>query len=177
MFERLARQGYSLGRKFLKERDRAKDFYLGLILLAFALILFLWLTPSYVGAPLAQSHLKVRPNTFPNLIAYVLALLAILLIYNSPLTSKDATRVEDKRFSWLIILCLAILFSYYLGVRVIGMLPASIVVLFVLMRTYGFRSWFLSILFALVLPFLLFVFFEKLAQVALPRGIFFEGWY
>ena len=177
MFARLARQGYSLGRRFLKERDRARDFYLGLILLAFVLTMLLWLIPSYVGSPLAQSHLKVKPSTFPNLIIYVLALLAILLIYNSPLTSKDTTRVEDKRFSWSIILCLAILFAYYVGVRVIGMLPASIVVLFVLMRIYGFRSWFLSILFAMVLPFLLFVFSEKLAQVPIPRGILFEGWY
>lgn len=177
MLARLARQGYSLGRKFLKERDRAKDFYLGLILLAFALTLLLWLTPSYVSGPLAQSHLMVRPSTFPNLITYVLVLLAILLMYNSPRTIRDTTRIEDKRFSWFMILCLSILFAYYLGVLVIGMLPASIVVLFVLMRIYGFRNWFLSILFALVLPFLLFVFFEKLAQVPIPRGILFEGWY
>ena len=177
MLTRLLKQGYSLSRKFCKERERIKDFYLGLILLAFALILLLWLTPTYVSGPLVQSHLKIRPNTFPNLITYVLALLAILLMYNSPRTRKDTTRVEDKRFSWFMILCLSILFVYYLGVRVIGMLPASIIVLFVLMRVYGFKSWFLSILFSLVLPFFLFIFFEKLAQVYIPRGILFEGWY
>lgn len=177
MLTRLVQQGYALSRKFFKDRERLKDFYLGLIFLAFALTLLLWLTPSYVSSPLAQSHLKVRPNTFPNLIAYVLALLAILLMYNSHRSSKDATRIEEKRFSWFMILCLSILFVYYLGVRVIGMLPASIIVLFVLMRVYGFKSWFLSILLSLVLPFFLFIFFEKLAQVYIPRGILFEGWY
>ena len=177
MLIRFLHQGYSLGRKFFKERERIKDFYLGLILLAFALTLLLWLTPTYVGSPLAQSHLKVRPNTFPNLIAYVLALLAILLMYNSHRSSKDATRIEEKRFSWFLVLCLVILFACYLGVRVIGMLPASAIVLFVLMRVYGLRSWLSSILLSLAVPFLLFVFFEKLAQVPIPRGILFEGWY
>jgi putative tricarboxylic transport membrane protein len=174
---RLLKQAYSLSRKFCEEREMAKDFYLGLILLAFALILLLWLTPTYVSGPLVQSHLKLRPNTFPNLIAYVLAFLAILLIYNSPRSSKDGTRIEDKRFSWFIIFCLIILFAYYLGVQVIGMLPASIVIMFVLMRLYGLKSWVLSIIIAVILPCILFFFFEKVAQVPIPRGIFFEDLY
>ena len=177
MFAKLARQGYSSCRKFFKEREKARDFYLGLVLLVFALTLFFWLIPSYVSSPPAQSYLKVRPTTFPNLITYMLALLAVLLMYNSPRSSKDTTRIEDKQFSWFMILCLSILFVYYLGVCIIGMLPASIIVLFALMRLYGFKNWFLSILLSLVLPFFLFIFFEKLAQVSIPRGILFEGWY
>jgi phosphatidylglycerophosphatase A len=64
-----------------------------------------------------------------------------------------------------------------LGVQVIGMLPASIVIMFVLMRLYGLKSWVLSIIIAVILPFLLFFFFEKVAQVPIPRGIFFEDLY
>ena len=176
MLARLVQQSCSLCGKFFKERSRTRDFYLGLIFLAFALTLLIWLTPTYVSGPLAQSHLKVRPSTFPNLISYVLVLLSVFLIYNSPKTSKDATRIEDKRFSWFMVLCIVLLFAYYVGVRIIGMLPASIVILFVLIRIYGFRSWFLSILIALIMPILLFVFFEKLAQVPIPRGILFESW-
>jgi putative tricarboxylic transport membrane protein len=176
MWARLVQQGYLLCRKFLEDRNRSRDFYLGLIVLAFALTLLIWLTPTFVSSPLAQSHLKVRPSTFPNLISYVLVLLSVFLIYNSPQSSRDATRIEDKRFSWFVVLCIALLFTYYVGVRLIGMLPASIVILFVLIRLYGFRSWYLSILIALIVPILLFVFFEKLAQVQIPRGILFEDW-
>ena len=176
MLARLVQQGFSLCGKFLKDRCHARDFYLGLAILVFALTLLIWLTPVYVGSPLAQSHLKIRPSTFPNLISYVLILLSLFLIYNSPETSRDTTRSADKRFSWFMGLCIVLLFIYYGGVRLIGMLPASIVILFVLIRIYGFRSWFLSATIAVIVPILLFIFFEKLAQVPIPRGILFESW-
>ena len=126
---KMIRQGCSLCGNFLKERIRTRDFYLGLVLLTFALTLLIWLTPSFVGSPLAQSHLKVRPSTFPNLIAYVLFILAAFLIWYSPQTGADASRVEDKRFSWHGILCIALLFAFYAGVRLVGMLPTSMAIL------------------------------------------------
>jgi len=69
-----------------------------------------------------------------------------------------------------------LLFAFYAGVHLFGMLPTSMAILLILMRLYGFRNRFLSILIALIFPCLLYIFFEKLAQVPIPRGLFFENW-
>ena len=177
MLKRVSRRGCFWGKQFLKERTRAKDFYLGLMVLAFAGLLSFWLIPYYVTRPSSSPLPGKDPTVFPYCIAFALALIGAILAYNSPRTSKDITRAEDKGFSLSIISCIFLLFGYYLAVLVIGMLPASMVVLFALIKMFGFRRWFLSLLFAIVFAFILFLFFERIAQVPIPRGILFKGWY
>lgn len=171
------KKGLEAAKQFFVERIRAKDFYLGLAVLTFALTLIFWLTPNFVGSPLTQSHLKVRPGTFPNLIGYVLILLSVILIYESPRTSLMVSRGEDKQFSWIIIICIGSIFTYFFISLLIGILPASMVITFFMMRIYGYKKLWVRIVLSFILPTLLFVFFEKIAQVQIPRGIWFEGWY
>ncbi|WP_338603380.1 tripartite tricarboxylate transporter TctB family protein [Desulfoferula mesophila] len=166
-----------MSKQFFRARIRVKDFYLGLAFLLFALLLIFWLIPNYVGDPLTQSHLKVRPGTLPDLIGYLLVFLSLLLIYQSPRTSILVSRSEDKRFSWTIVVFIASIFLFYFVSLLVGLLPSSMVIMFVLMRIYGYKKTWINVVIAVVLPIVLFVFFEKVAQVQIPRGIWFEDLY
>lgn len=163
--------------QFLKQKTWGKDFYLGLILLAFVVVLLFWVIPVYVtGSVTGQRGLT--PRFFPYCITITLAFLSILLVYNSRRTSQgEATRAEDKRVTPFTILCVFLFLAYYIGIKVLGMVPASILILFTLIHLFGFRHWFLMILFSIVFGILLFLFFEKMAQIPIPRGLLFEGWY
>jgi hypothetical protein len=126
---------------------------------------------------LVSTEDAVKPSFFPYAITLVLALLSILLIYNSPRTSRVATRVEDKQVTWVTIGCIILFFAFFYGILVIGMVPMGILSLFALMKIFGFRKTHWALLFSVIFVLLIFLFFEKIAQVTIPRGVLFEGWY
>ncbi len=161
-------------RQFLNDRKKTKDFYLGIFLFVFSLVLTFWLIPFHVET-MEGSQDSVKASFFPYSITFVLALLSMLLVYYSPQTSHHATRAGDKRVTIVTITCIAILFIFYYGIRMIGMVPMSILSLFVLMRIYGFQKWYWALPFSVAFVLLIFFFFEKIAQVSIPRGILFEG--
>jgi hypothetical protein len=45
------------------------------------------------------------------------------------------------------------------------------------MKTFGFRKWYWALLFSILFVLVIFFFFEKIAQVTIPRGIFLEDMY
>jgi hypothetical protein len=163
--------------RFLKQKTWGKDLYLGLTLIAFCLLLLFWIIPTYVGEQTTGQR-GLTPRFFPYCITITLASMSILLIYNSQRISQgEASRAEDKRLTPFTIICTVLFLAYYIGVKVIGMVPTSALVLFTLVRLFGFRNWVFNILISAVFAILLFLFFEKMAQVSVPRGIVFEGLY
>ena len=163
--------------RFFQERLHSRDFYLGLALLFFSLLLLLWLIPRDVGGSSAHAVQSLTPRTFPYYISAALGFLSMLLIIYSPKTGAQITRAEDKRLTWAIWLAVAVFFLLYLGIIFLGMAPACFVVLLGLMRLYGFKRRGLGILFAFLFVLALFFFFEKVAQVQIPRGLLFEDLY
>lgn len=145
----------------------SRDFYVGLFFLIFAIILVLWLIPSYVSGYYDEST-ALTPRSLPYLIVAVLGFLSLALIYISPETSKELNRAVEKRFTWVTGLLISILFGYYLGVIVFGMVPSSIVVLIIFIRIYGFKRWVANIIYSIVLISLLFLFFAKVAHTPIP---------
>jgi putative tricarboxylic transport membrane protein len=174
---KLVKQIQFFVKQFLSVRIRARDFYLGLVLLAFSQVLIFWLIPYSVGELPTHGRSGLDASSFPYYISLIIFLLAILLIYHSPITSRDSTRIEEKRVSWSTIFCLIILFAFYFSISLFGMLPVSIIFLITLMKLFGFKNWVLNIIIAVGFACLLFLFFEKLAQVSIPRGILFEDLY
>jgi len=166
----------SILRQFLNKRVKTKDFYLSIFLLAFSLLLSFWLIPFHVET-MEGSQGSVKASFFPYAITFLLAFLSILLLYYSPQTSHNSTRADDKRVTLITIGCIAILFGFFYGIRIIGMVPMSILSLFVLMRIYGFQKWYWALPFSIAFVLLVFLFFEKIAQVTIPRGVLFEGWF
>jgi hypothetical protein len=162
--------------RFLKDRVRKRDFYLGLFVLLFSGIMIFLLIPHSVEVQHAEG-MAVSPNFFPYSISYVLAFLSLLLIYNSPRTGQHQSRLEDKRFTKATLVFMSLLFVLYFGTQWIGMVPMGILTVYSLILVFGYRRWFLALIFSIVFVVLLFFFFEKIAQVSIPRGIWFDGLY
>ena len=154
-----------------------RDLLLACGVLAFSLALICWLIPDCVAGYTTGKH-GLSPQFFPYLIAGTLGLLGlILLIKTLRPGSREKMRAEKQRPSAVTFACIIIFFAYYFGVILIGLVPASFLALMALMRLFGFQSWPKVFIFSASLVFLLFLFFEKVAQVPAPRGVFFDGWY
>jgi putative tricarboxylic transport membrane protein len=161
---------------FLKVRARTRDFYLAIVLLIFCLVLLFYVIPFHVQDHFAKG-MAVKPSFFPYGITLALLVLSLLLVYNSPKTALDVSRIEDKRITRMTFVFVGLLFACYLAIVLFGMLPASVMTVLVLMRIFGYTKWFRALIFSLIFVALLFLFFEKIAQVSIPRGIFFEDLY
>ena len=161
---------------FVRNRVRSRDFYMAIALFAFCIITIFYLIPYHVEIQHAKG-MAVKPNFFPYAVSFFLVFLSIILFINSHVTSRDVTRREDKQISRVTFLFLALLFGFYLGIYLIGMVPAGILITIILVRVFGYKRWFLTLVFAVVFVIILYLFFEKIAQVNVPRGILFEDWY
>lgn len=159
-------------KRYALERVRNKDFYLGLTVGLFSLALLLWLIPSHVGS---QPTPGIQPTFFPNLIAIVLGILSVLLIIKSPRMGRDQSRVEEKKLSISIVICVGLIFGYLLCIYLIGIIPASILGLIALMKAFGLKSKLFCVIFSIIFTFALYCFFELVAHVPLPVGILFES--
>ena len=69
------------------------------------------------------------------------------------------------------------LFVLYFGIQWIGMVPTGILMVYFLILVFGYKRWFRALIFSIFFVVLLFLFFEKIAQVSIPRGILFDGLY
>jgi len=161
--------------KFIKTKTN-RDFWLGVTTFLIFFLLLIWIIPVYIpGYKTGESGLT--PRVFPSLMVSVLLLLSVVLIYkNIGVGNTLSSRAQDKKASWITVSCIILFFICYFGIKIIGLLPMAIITLSVLIFLFGFKKWFLipiSIGFVL----LLFLFFEKVAQVSFPRGMFFRGLY
>jgi hypothetical protein len=154
-----------------------RDLVLSLVLLAFALILLLWLIPSYI-AEYTTGDQGLSPRFFPYLISLTIGLFSLLLFGRTVRGKKilPATPME-KTIDRSKIICIILLVAYQQAIELIGLAPASFLALVGLMVLYGFSNWLVIGFFSAALVTLLSLFFENVAQVPLPRGILFEGWY
>lgn len=163
-------------RQRLRTMGHSKDVLLGLVLLVFSLVTLLWIIPTCVDVPQAGG-MAVKPNFFPYSIAAILVLLSIALIIKGGKTVSDSQGSEEGEISPAVIIVVGLLFCTYFGIKLLGMVPAGIISVAVLIRLFNYRNWPRTILFSVVFVILLFIFFEKVAQVSIPRGWLFEDLY
>lgn len=154
-----------------------QNVYLGIVLAIFALALIFWLVPNFVSQYTSGKH-GLSPRFFPYLTSGVLGVLSLgLALWSLKRDVDDGGRGEDKRMTAAILGCVGLFAVYYFAVLIIGMGPASFLALAALMRLFGSRSWPKNLIVSAVMVVILFFFFEKVAQVPIPRGYLFDGWY
>jgi len=161
---------------FVRKRIQSRDSYMAIALFVFCLVTIFYLIPYHVEIQHAKG-MAVKPNFFPYAVSFFLVFLSIILFFNSHVTSRDVSRREDKQINSVTVLFLALLFGCYLGIYLIGMVPAGILIIFILVRVFGYKRWLLTLIFAVAFVIILYLFFERIAQVNVPRGILFEDWY
>jgi putative tricarboxylic transport membrane protein len=153
------------------------DLYLGLIVSIFALTLVLWLIPRFVS-DYATGEQGLSPRFFPYLIAFMMVLLSAILIFKALRPDAEQIKEETSRpFDLSTLICIGVFIAYQQAISIIGFIPASFLALVSLMLLYGFRNWLTIGIYSALLIAVLSFFFEKVAQVPLPRGLLFDWWF
>ena len=153
-----------------------RDVLLGVGLLIFSLVVMFWLIPSGVEVQKAGG-MAVTPRFFPHGVTAILIALSIALIIKGAKAPSQAESDEGKKFSPAVVIVIVLLLVSFYGLKYLGMVPTSILAVILLVRLFNYRNWPRTIIFAIVFVVLLFLFFEKVAQVDIPRGEWFEDLY
>lgn len=158
----------------LGARFANRDSLLGVVLLAFSMLLMFVIIPSQVVDPKVPGTF-IAPDFFPKALAGFLIFLSALLVYNGQATAAQSERADDKRITSATLMCIALILIAIWAIRWVGMMPASCIAMVLLMRMFGYEDWKKSILIALGFIIVMFLFFEKIAGISIPRGALFNG--
>lgn len=136
------------------ESSKLKDFWTGLFLFCFSLVLYFYLTPNFVTE---GSSIGLSTRFFPSLAAIVLGSLSLLLMLYSLLHLKSSghrlVRYENINISNAlrpivkarILLVLVILAVFFLLFEHFGFFAASPFAVSALMMAFGQRKWLLIV--------------------------------
>jgi len=163
------------------------DIFLGLGVIALALIANFVIIPAGVSLPPKVPFKALEPAFWPNIIIYVLAFLGLVLVVQGLLASRgeratvqavDSSNTDTKAkssYPGITAIAIALLFVFNFLLNTVGFILASVVLLPVFMLLMGERRYWLIALIAVVLPFALHFFFRHVASVYVPLG-FLEPW-
>jgi putative tricarboxylic transport membrane protein len=145
-----------------------KDFYAGLLFLILTGAIFLLILRS----PAFQVSSGPGPFFFPTIAALLLGGLSLtLLIRGARQSEGGSTAVRGKlmlgRVIW-IISCCAI---YGVTIELLGYLLSTGMVTFALLFYFNRRGWIFNIILSVATPASIFILFDTLLKVSLPRGI------
>ncbi|MBD3306263.1 hypothetical protein GF339_07725 [candidate division KSB3 bacterium] len=123
------------------------------------------------GYPMPKSGLPVR--AVPRMLAGIITILSVVLIVSAWKTSQQRPpRFEGfTKGTYLILIVIALLIGYILILQRVGFIFSSMALMVILMFVFGERRTLIltSVPIGLVLG--LYIIFEKLAMVPLPKGI------
>jgi len=163
------------------------DIFLGLGVIALALITNFVIIPAGVSLPPKVPFKALEPAFWPNIIIYVLAFLGLVLVVQGLLASRGerataravdsaTTQAEAKRsYPGTTAIAIVLLFVFNFLLNTVGFIIASVVLLPVFMWLMGERRYWLMVVIGVVLPFALHFFFRHVASVYVPLG-FLEPW-
>lgn len=147
------------------------DQLLGLGLIAFCIIFYFVIIPWQIYQP-ARLHGPLSPRYFPRLITLFLLFVGVLL--TSGITIKrGAKEIKEPEFMKDTVQIIAVFIVYYYLIGLLGWFTSSVTTLAFMTFLYGSRSWKITLFLSAALPLVLYLFFEKIAHVMLPRGFLF----
>ncbi len=144
-----------------------KDFYTGLIFLIFtgAILVLILRSPSY--------HVNSGPGPFffPFIATLLLGGLSLGLLFRGarqegPGKKGDQGKRMWGRTIWIIIWCTA----YGATIEPLGYLLSTGVVTFALLAYFN-RSWIFNVALSVITPVSIYILFDTLLKVSLPRGV------
>ena len=158
--------------------EHKKTLSLGLFFVGVSLFNHFYVIPNQIFVPQQASFPGLSPAFYPKILTILLGFLGIVLAVQSLRSSymkeeRSEQVIGITAFSrYISVIALSALYVYFIDLA--GWLSTTIVILFVLMRLYGSKRWFLIFTLSIIVPLILFLFFEKIALVRLPRGFLFE---
>jgi hypothetical protein len=146
---------------------KTKDFYSGLImlLLSGAIVAQILRNPSTQDSP------GPGPFFLPTICALVIAGLSLTLLIKSvrepdPASVSPQGRRMWNRLVWIVGWC----FLYGITIETAGYLLSTGIVTFALLAYFNRGRWVLNIIFSLITPISIYILFDTLLKVPLPKG-------
>jgi putative tricarboxylic transport membrane protein len=136
-------------------------------------VFILLLIPSQIKA-VVQGETGMSPSFIPALVAAGLILAGLGLLAKAYFTDTVHPAIDVSRAGLLRVLTsLLLLIAYTVLFPLLGFVTASGLCLGVLIIFFGSRSWRKILMSAVLVPIVLWIFFEKLFLIPLPHGILF----
>lgn len=165
--------------------DIRNDLITGGIVVAFALAVLLLLVPYGVDRPGQVDVSALSPNFWPTVLGYLLLLLGGLMTghtlwrHTTQSTGTPDAPASSKDWPGLgpvpkTLAAVALLFVYYAVLEALGLVAASILAMIAFTLLAGERRIAIVAPLAILVPIGLYFFFQEVAQVSIPVGIFEE---
>ncbi len=146
------------------------DGWIGVGLFIFSLLMYFLVVP-YQIKEISFGAGSLSPSFFPRVATAIIGFLSLVLMFNNFIL-KQQTRIHD--FGPKALNIILFLIGYLAGVHILGYLIATGLFLFALMIYLSKEKWWRYIL--IIIGFLIVnhLFFEKVLNLILPRGILFK---
>jgi len=146
---------------------KKKEMYTGLLMLILSGTILVLILES----PTVSDSSGPGPFFFPAIAALIIGGLSIaLLVQNKkglvPAPNTPPAKRRWDRLLWITVWC----FAYGFTIERLGYLLSTGLVTFALLAFFNRRKWFLNILFSLVTPVSIYILFDTLLKVPLPKG-------
>ena len=161
---------------------RIRDLATSVVFLLAGLVAVFLLIPLGVAVPGTVEVAALSPDFWPLVIGYVaIAASAFLLVESLFMQQPQLEDAEDdeKEYKYAtipsllrILALVAALFAFYASLDYLGVVAASVILIFVLMLFFGERRYWLVAVLSLCIPVVLYIFFRYAASVPMPLGYF-----
>ena len=153
------------------------DLVAALISLVFSAVGLIILTPAFVFVPEKFIGTVNSPAFLPKLLFVLLMFLSIIYLFQSIGNyRKHGGGAHSKLYDWFLALGVAaVCTAYIIAVFIIGMTLASMLGIAALTYYFGERRPLVISTLSISIPIFLWFFFEKIANVYLPKGLIFSS--
>jgi len=146
-----------------------KDLYTGvlMLLLSGAIIIQILRSPSI------QDSSGPGPFFLPAIVAFVIGALSVTILVQSLRSPKSGSGPSQGkrmwgRLVWIVLWC----FLYGITIESLGYLLSTGIVTFALLAYFNRQKWIINVVFSLITPVSIYVLFDTLLKVPLPKGFF-----
>lgn len=142
-----------------------------------AVLALVWLWLSYTYIPAARVPEEPGPRAFPVVLGFTLLLVAVVISLTAWLHSADkppleTTKAITARESGIVAGTFLLLIFYAFFMEKLGfMIATSLAILIAMRALLGMREWRFMLTFAISVTAVCWLFFVKLLETPLPRGL------
>jgi len=153
------------------------QFQLGLGACLAAAFLVLWAIPNWVSSPSNVSNIVLAPVFWPYALSGITGLVGLGLLLAargaSPVPDAEAEPAAADGLSWVRLAALAVIMvATMFALPRLGMVWTAMIVFVLTAFLFRTRHPLTALICAVVIPLALYLFFAKVAGVAIPQGIF-----
>ena len=160
------------------------DIGVAVLFLALGAVALFVLIPGGVAVPGSVKVAALAPDFWPRVIAMgtliaAACLLVEVLAIRAPADARDSEsddtedfQLEPRLAALRTAVLIVALFAFYASLTTLGVVAASVVLMFAMMLFFGERSVWLVAVLSAAIPVGLFLFFRYVASVPIPLGLF-----